>query len=86
MELHFTQKTAARPVIFPPGVPAERLAMLRKAFEALTHDKEFQAEAQKSKVEFNFVPGGEVEKVVALIVGTPPNIADRYAKAFAPAK
>ena len=26
MELHFTQKTAARPVIVPPGVPAERLA------------------------------------------------------------
>jgi hypothetical protein len=86
MELHFTQKTAARPIIVPPDVPADRLVALRKAFEALTHDKEFQAEAQKSKVEFNFVPGAEVEKVVALIVSTPPNIADRYAKAFAPAK
>ena len=84
MELHFTQKTTARPVILPPGVPGDRLAMLRKAFEALAHDKEFQAEAQKSKVEFNF--GAEVEKVVALIVGTPPNIADRYAKALCSAK
>jgi hypothetical protein len=31
-----------------------------------------------------FVPGEEVEKVVSLIVSTPPDIADRYAKAFAP--
>lgn len=84
MELHFTQKTAARPVIVPPGVPPERLDILRKAFAALGQDKEFLAEAEKTKVEFNFVPGLEVDKVVAMIVATPPEIAERYAKAFAP--
>jgi hypothetical protein len=84
MELHFTQKTAARPVVMPPGVPADRLAMLRRAFAALGQDKEFLGEAAKSKVEFNFVPGPEVDKVVALITATPPAIAERYAKAFAP--
>jgi hypothetical protein len=86
MELHFTQKTAARPVVMPPGVPADRLAMLRRAFAALGQDKEFLAEAAKSRVEFNFVPGQEIDKVVALIVATPPAVAARYAKAFAPAK
>jgi len=86
MELHFTQKTAARPVIVPPEVPAERLAMLRRAFAALGQDKNFLAEAAKSMVEFNFVPGEEVDKVVALIVATPPEVAERYAKAFAPAQ
>ena len=30
------------------------------------------------------MPGEEVDKVVALIASTPPEIADRYAKAFAP--
>jgi hypothetical protein len=84
MELHFTQKTAARPLVVPPGVPAERLAILRRAFAALGQDKEFLSEATKSKVEFNFVPGEEVDKVVALIVATPSDIAERYAKAFAP--
>jgi hypothetical protein len=83
MELHFTQKTAARPVIMPPGVPAERLAILRKAFAALEHDQEFQTEAKKSRVEFNFVPGEEIDKIVRLIVSTPPKIAQRYAEAFA---
>lgn len=86
MELHFTQKTAARPVVMPPGVPAERLAMLRRAFAALGQDKEFLAEAAKSRVEFNFVPGQTIDKVVALIVATPPAVAARYGKAFAPAK
>jgi tripartite-type tricarboxylate transporter receptor subunit TctC len=86
MELHFTQKTAARPVIVPPGVPAERLAMLRRAFAALGQDKEFLAEAAKSRVEFNFVPGQEVDKVVALIAKTPPAVAEQYAKAFSPKK
>jgi tripartite-type tricarboxylate transporter receptor subunit TctC len=82
MELHFTQKTAARPVIMPPGVPAAQLAILRKAFAALETDQEFQTEAKKSRVEFNFVPGEQVDKVVKLIVSTKPEIAQRYAEAF----
>jgi hypothetical protein len=84
LELHFTQKTAARPVIAPPEVAPDRIAILRKAFAALAHDKEFLAEAEKGKIEFGFVPGEEVDKVVAVITATPPDIADRYAKAFGP--
>lgn len=84
MELHFTQKTAARPLVTPPEVPAERVALLRKAFEALAQDAEFLAEMDKAKMEFGFVPGTEIDKVVAQIVSTPTDIAERYAKAFAP--
>ena len=84
MELHFTQKTAARPLVAPPEVPAERVALLRKAFEALAKDKEFLAEMDKAKMEFDFVPGAEIDKIVAQIASTPPEIAARYAKAFAP--
>ena len=60
--------------------------MLRKAFAALAQDKEFLAEAEKAKIEFDFVPGEEIDKVVALIAATPPDIAERYTKAFAPPK
>ena len=84
LELHFTQKTAARPVISPPGVPADRVAILIAAFKALAKDKEFLADAEKTRQEIGLVPSEEVEKVVALIVATPPEIAQRYAKAFAP--
>ena len=84
MELHFTQKTAARPLVAPPEVPADRIALLRKAFEALARDKVFLAEMDKAKMEFNFVAGGDIDKVVEQIASTPPDIAERYARAFAP--
>jgi tripartite-type tricarboxylate transporter receptor subunit TctC len=82
MELHFTQKSAARPVITAPEVPPERVAILRKAFAALAHDDEFLADVEKSKVEFDFVPGSEVDKIVALIGATPAEVKERYTKAF----
>jgi hypothetical protein len=86
LELHFTQKTAARPVVAPPAVPAERVAILRNAFTALARDTEFLADTERSKVEFDFVPGEEVGKVVALIAATPADVADRYAESFGPQK
>ena len=85
LELHYTQKTAARPFIAPPGVPAERIAALRAAFSALAKDPEFLAEAERSKIEVAPIAGEEVDKIVALITATPPAIAERFRKAFAPA-
>jgi hypothetical protein len=84
LQLHFTQKTAARPIVAPPEVPPARIAILRKALEELAKDKEFLAEADKLKIEIDFVPGAEIDKVVAQVAATPPDIAERYAKAFAP--
>ena len=86
LELHFTQKSVARPVVAPPGVPPDKVAMLRAAFAALAHDQEFLAEAEKARIEFGFVPGEDVDKIVALVAATPPNIVERYAKAFGPAQ
>jgi hypothetical protein len=84
LELHFTQKTAARPLVAPPEVPADRVAMLRQALAALAKDKELLADAERAKIEIDFVPGDEIDKVVKIVAATPPDIAERYAKAFAP--
>jgi len=84
MELHFTQKTAARPVIAPPGVPPARLKLLRSAFIALATDAAFLDDAKKSKLEVAPVAGEEVDQIVALIAATPSDIAERYTKAFGP--
>jgi tripartite-type tricarboxylate transporter receptor subunit TctC len=83
IELYFTQKKVARPIIAPPGVSAERLAVLRGAFAALAHDHEFLADAERSGLEVDPISGEAVDKVVALIASTPFEVADRYAKAFA---
>ena len=86
LQLHFTQKTAARPVILPPGVPKERVALLRKAFLDLMRDKDFQDDVKKARLEIAFVPSEEIEQVVKLIASTPPDIAARYTAAFAAEK
>ena len=38
-----------RPYTFPPGVPAERVALVRKAFDATMKDPKFLAEAKRLK-------------------------------------
>jgi tripartite-type tricarboxylate transporter receptor subunit TctC len=81
MELYFTQKTAARPVIAPPDIPADRLATLRKAFIALATDQDFLADAEKSKLDVAPISGEAVEKVIAVIAATPPEIAERFTAA-----
>jgi tripartite-type tricarboxylate transporter receptor subunit TctC len=83
MELFFTQKTIARPVIAPPGVPAERLDALRAAFAALAGDAPFLADAERSNLEVAPIAGEAVDKVVALITATPADVADRFAKVIA---
>jgi hypothetical protein len=84
LELNFTQKTAARPIVAPPGVPADRVAALRAAFAALGTDRAFLEDAARSKLEIAPVPAETVDKVVALISSAPPDVAERYARALAP--
>ena len=84
MELYLTQKTVARPVIAPPGVPADRLAALRAGFIALAQDKDFLADAQTAKLEVAPVSGEAVDKVIALIAAASPDTSDRLGKAIAP--
>jgi len=86
MELFFTQKTIARPVIAPPGIPPERLAALRAAFAALATDREFLADAEKSGLDVAPIAGDTVDKVVALIANTPADIAERFARVFTPSR
>src|SRR5215470_1713009 len=56
LELHFTQKTAARPIIAPPGIPPERAATLASAFKALGQDRDFLADAERTRQEISLVP------------------------------
>jgi tripartite-type tricarboxylate transporter receptor subunit TctC len=84
LELFFTQKTVARPVIAPPGIPAERLAVLRAAFAALAKDGDFLADAERSGLEAAPLDGESVDRIIALIAGTPAELAERLTKAIAP--
>ncbi len=58
-----------RPLSLPPGTPKERLSILRKAYKTTLEDRQFLAEAKKSKLVINYVSGEEIEKFVDQILG-----------------
>jgi tripartite-type tricarboxylate transporter receptor subunit TctC len=62
--IHDTQ-VFTRPYVLPPGTPKERVQMLRSAFLDTLKDREFLAEAEKTKLDVGAVSGEEVEKIVS---------------------
>ncbi|MFM2130121.1 MAG: hypothetical protein RL477_1667 [Pseudomonadota bacterium] len=66
-----------RPVAAPPGVPADRLAALRKAFDATMKDAEFRKDAEKQNLEINPLTGAELAERVQELGQTPIAIVDK---------
>jgi tripartite-type tricarboxylate transporter receptor subunit TctC len=56
----------------PPGVPADRVAILRKAFKDTFEDPEFLAEAKKTKLELQYVGADEINGLVKEILDISP--------------
>ena len=83
LKLVFARQVMGRPYLAPPELPADRVALLRKAFSDTMKDKDFLTDAEKSQLEINPVSGEEVEKLVKEVYATP---ADIIAKAKAAAK
>ena len=53
-----------RAVIAPPGLSADRVAMLRAAFDATMQNAEFRAEIATTKLEFEPMAGAELQALV----------------------
>jgi tripartite-type tricarboxylate transporter receptor subunit TctC len=54
----------ARPYVFPPGTPKDRVAMLRKGLADTYKDPEFLADAKKARLDMAPLTGEELEKIV----------------------
>ena len=74
----------ARPFAAPPGVPAERIAQLRKAFMQAVNDPDYIAEAGKQKLDVNPVSGIAVDTLIRELYATPKDIVDETRAAIAP--
>lgn len=72
-----------RPFAAPPGVPAERIAALRKAFAETVVDPEFLADAKKQKFQVTVTSGEELQTLVDNLFKTPDKIVQE-AKAVMP--
>lgn len=71
-----------RALIVPPKVPADRLALLRAAFDKLVKDPEFLKAAEKRKADLEPTPGAEVQKYADGIAKAPKEIVDAAKKAL----
>jgi hypothetical protein len=75
-----------KPVFTSPGLPAERLDALRKAFDETMTDPEFLAEAKRQRLDIDPVDGSTIQKLIAaLIESTPKDVADRLREIMGPA-
>jgi tripartite-type tricarboxylate transporter receptor subunit TctC len=78
--LVFARQPMGRPFLAPPGIPAERVAVLRKAFMDTMKSGEFLAEAEKMQLEINPVSGDAVQKIVQEVYRTPKAVAAAVAQ------
>jgi tripartite-type tricarboxylate transporter receptor subunit TctC len=72
-----------RPLIAPPGVPADRVRTLRNGLMKALKDPEFIAEAQKRGWEVEPVSGQELESIAKKVVVQPPEVIERMKKILA---
>jgi hypothetical protein len=79
-KLVFARQPMGRPFLAPPGMPAERVAVLRKAFMDTVKSGEFLAEAGKMQLEINPVSGDAVQKIVQEVYRTPKAVAAAVAQ------
>jgi hypothetical protein len=72
-----------RPYLTTPGVPADRLAALRKAFAATLKDKTFLAAQKKRKFDLFPATADQVAAIVAAMINTPAGIVKKAKAAMA---
>ncbi|MEA2990829.1 MAG: hypothetical protein QOG83_3540 [Alphaproteobacteria bacterium] len=63
-----------RPFVMSKQVPAQRVAILRKAFNDTMQDKAFIAEMEKQQLPINPMTGEQAETVVGKMMNVPPRI------------
>ena len=80
---HFNTKLLGRPLAGPPGVPAERLAVLRKAFDDTMRDPEFLAEAKKASLDIDPATYQQVEQLLAQFSNYPKAVIEQAKRAIA---
>lgn len=77
VELIVSGTRLGRPLAFAGGVPEDRVAAVRKAFDETMKDPDFLKEAEKLQIEVDPVRGEDMQKVVVDVLATPKPLAAR---------
>jgi len=78
LAIYASGAVVGRSVLTTPGVPADRIAALRQAFDGMIKDSDFLYEIEKTKAEFDEPMSGEkLQKLVAEMMDVPAAILER---------
>ena len=79
LNIVFGSQEFSRPFFAPPGVPADRVAALRAAFEAAARDPALLAEAEKLRQPINVLHWQDMERLIKDVYATPKPVIERAA-------
>ncbi len=82
LRLVMARLDVGRPFFLPPGVPPERVAALRRAFDATMKDPAFLAEAEKLKIDIDPLTGEQLAALVREVARTPAETVARVRSAL----
>jgi tripartite-type tricarboxylate transporter receptor subunit TctC len=69
-----------RPIMAPPGVPTDRVKILRQAFMKALADPELLAQAEKQNIEIEATSGEDLEGLAKDVMSQPPDVIERMKK------
>jgi tripartite-type tricarboxylate transporter receptor subunit TctC len=75
-QLFANEGDIGKAILAPPGVPANVLTMLRRAFDAMARDPEYVADADKLQLERDPTSGEKVQKLIEAVAQTPPAVVE----------
>jgi tripartite-type tricarboxylate transporter receptor subunit TctC len=82
MELVYSAETFGRPYMLAPGVPAERVTALRRAFMETMRDKALLGEAERIGLAIDPIPGEELQTLAAKVFATPTAFVEKTKRAL----
>jgi tripartite-type tricarboxylate transporter receptor subunit TctC len=71
-----------RTLLGPPGIPGDRVDVLRTAFDAMVKDPAFIADIRKINVELDPLSGAKVQELIARTLAVTPAVRERAMVAF----
>jgi tripartite-type tricarboxylate transporter receptor subunit TctC len=69
-----------RPIVFPPGVPADRVKIIRDAFNKAISDPALLAEAEKRRLDIDPAKGEELDALAKEVMTASPDVIEKVKK------
>jgi tripartite-type tricarboxylate transporter receptor subunit TctC len=82
LKLILSRQEMARPYVAPPGIPDDRKAALRRAFDNAWADPELLAEMKARGQEVNPVSGAALDALIAELYATPKDVVEETRRAI----